>query len=115
MAEYANSSIIGGGGFSTNDSPTNPANPPPTKGSEKISKLIEKIKDKLDVIKKLNDDPDNQVTETNDGPLLTFGKKTVKDLKEKGKKKLDAIVAIIMNMPGSENNASYPKPKLRRG
>ena len=32
-----------------------------------------------------------------------------------GKKKLDAIVAIIMNMPGSENNASYPKPKLRRG
>jgi hypothetical protein len=91
MAEYANSSIIGGGGFSTNDSPTNPANPPPTKGSEKISKLIKKIKDKLDVIKKLNDDPDNQVTETNDGPLLTFGKKTVKDLKEKGKKKLDDL------------------------
>ena len=91
MAEYANSSIRGGGGFSTNDSPTNPANPPPTKGSEKISKLIKKIKDKLEVIKKLNDDPDNQVTETNDGPLLTFGKKTVKDLKEKGKKKLDDL------------------------
>ena len=61
MPEYANSSIIGGGGFSTNDSPTNPANPPPTKGSEKISKLIKKIKDKLDVIKKLNDDPNTQV------------------------------------------------------
>ena len=33
----------------------------------------------------------------------------------KGKIKVDAIITLIMNSPQSENNSSYPKPKLRRG
>ena len=32
-----------------------------------------------------------------------------------GKDKLDAIIKLVMNSPQSENNSSYPKPKLRRG
>ena len=33
----------------------------------------------------------------------------------KGKIKLDEILSMIMNSPQSDNNSSYPKPKLRRG
>ena len=33
----------------------------PPKGPSKISKLIKKIKDKLEVIKKINEDPKNQI------------------------------------------------------
>ena len=33
----------------------------------------------------------------------------------KGKIKVDEIITLIMNSPQSENNSSYPKPKLRRG
>lgn len=37
------------------------------------------------------------------------------DEAKKGKLKLDEILTMIMNSPQSENNSSYPKPKLRRG
>ena len=37
------------------------------------------------------------------------------DEAKKGKIKVDAIITLIMNSPQSENNSSYPKPKLRRG
>jgi hypothetical protein len=36
-------------------------------------------------------------------------------LRAEGKLKLDEILTMIMNSPQSDNNSSYPKPKLRRG
>ncbi len=37
------------------------------------------------------------------------------DEARKGKLKLDEVLTMIMNSPQSDNNSSYPKPKLRRG
>ena len=93
MAEYANSSIRGGGGFSTNDSPTNPG----PAGPGKIKVLINKIKGKIQAIKefteKINDAPDSFIDFNGDGPLLADAKRKLKkkitDLKAKHKKKIE--------------------------
>ena len=60
-------------------------------------------------------DRDMLLTELYELRALLSEAALVSEEANEGKKKLDAIVAILMNMPGSENNASYPKPKLRRG
>jgi hypothetical protein len=68
----------------------------PPKGPSKISKLIKKIKDKLEVIKKINEDPKNQIKDFDgDGPLLKKGKEKYNKYKEKkvkeAKDKLDEL------------------------
>ena len=70
--------------------------PPAPKGPTKINKLISKIKKKLAAIKKMNDDPDNQVKDFDgDGPFLKKGKEKFNKYKEKkvkeAKDKLDEL------------------------
>lgn len=93
MAEYANISIRGGGGFSTNDSPTNPG----PAGPGKIKVLINKIKSKIEAVKsfteKYNKAPESFIDFNGDGPLLADAKRKLKkkitDLKAKHKKKIE--------------------------
>ena len=76
--------------------PNEPITDLPPKGPTKISKLIKKIKDKLEVIKKINEDPKNQIKDFDgDGPLLKKGKEKYNKYKEKkvkeAKDKLDEL------------------------
>ena len=64
-------------------------------GPSKIKKLIYKIKSKLEVIKKINDNPDNKKIKDfdGDGPLLAAGKAKYDKQKKKVLQKIDDLKA----------------------
>jgi hypothetical protein len=62
----------------------------PPKGPSKINKLISKIKKKLDVIKRINNDPDNQLKDFDGGDLPFIKKNKEKFNKYKEKKVKEA-------------------------
>jgi hypothetical protein len=98
--EYQNVSIRGGGGFSTADAPD-----PSPGGPNKVKQLIEKIKGKLEVIKKLNEDPKNQIKDWNgDGPLAKYGKEIFNKFKEKELKKVQKKIDEYKSKNAKKNN-----------
>jgi hypothetical protein len=64
---------------------------------------------------KINIDRDMLLTELYDLRAILTEAALESDEAAKGKIKVDQIITLIMNSPQSENNSSYPKPKLRRG
>ena len=64
---------------------------------------------------KISIDRDMLLTELYDLRAILTEAALESDEASKGKIKVDAIITLIMNSPQSENNSSYPKPKLRRG
>ena len=64
---------------------------------------------------KINIDRDMLLTELYDLRAILTEAALLTDEVKDGKDKLDAIIKLVMNSPQSENNSSYPKPKLRRG
>ncbi len=66
-------------------------------------------------IVKISIDRDMLLTELYDLRAILTEAALESDEARKGKLKLDEILNMIMNTPQSDNNSSYPKPKLRRG
>ena len=64
---------------------------------------------------KISIDRDMLLTELYDLRAILTEAALESDEARKGKIKVDEIITLIMNSPKSENNSSYPKPKLRRG
>ena len=104
------------------------------KGSGKIKDLISKIKTKLEVIKKVNESPENQIIDfKGDGPLTKYGKekfnkyvkdpfkKKLDDLKSKnakkneGKKNIFGEILDLVSIFLIKKQTTYTPPKFQQG